>query len=330
MAFALAWQLSSSSGFEVPAHCGDEASFRRHLSALAGADAERGRPAHVLITGPDAQGRYSLALTLADEVRTLQDDDCRTLLRSAAVIAAAAVVPASPEDPEDPGSPDAHGDPGVLPAVPSAPSQSAEPPAAPSTQLPEPPPDARPSKVRDRAPRTRVSRATASYPRGRWRGGLGAGVGLAIGIVPNVAARFEVVAEATREPWGIRVMAGALSPTEARIGARGVTVLAVSTQIVARRQLVRRLHVGLGLSADWLRGRGRGVGEAQVDGVWMLAPLLDVTAIPVDRRAFRLEFGANLRIAANRPQFQVAGVGRLYEVPRFGFLAVIRGTWKFP
>lgn len=334
--------------FGVPSHCGTEAEFLRHLDELAGPDASRARPDALTIDGPDATGRYTLRLTLRAESRVLEDMQCETLLRTAAVIAVAAVPghtagepppsTSSPEPPapaKDPESSAAPPEPGSgLKVLPPPGRRRAESPNAARrgrdrTGARRDPVDPTDAKA-PRNPRAKDGGANDPSARQPWQGGLGAGAGLAIGLVPRVGARVEVLGEAFREPWGLRLGLAFVPPSERRLGGRSVSVLAVGGRVAARFRMLRALHLAAGADVDWVRGRGQGIQDARVVGLWMFSPVLELIAVPLDRRHIRLEVSAAGRVAALRPRFEVAGFGTLYETPRFAFLAMIRGVWKIP
>lgn len=320
-----AWLAVSSARqeFLVPPACGDEASFASQLQELGGADAEDAPYAGVHIEGPNVAGRYTLRLEMEHETRVLEDASCETLLRSAAVILAAAAA-----DPERSGGealPAAEPEPEPPPPSGDGSAAMTEPPAPVEPKLSERPTEApRPTAPAGPEPPAAARRAK------NWTGGLGLGAGLVVGLVPRVGARLELLGDLAFEPWALRFMVHAVPPARTRDGDASVEVLAVGGRIAARRRLIRALHLGLGAEVDWLRGRGVGVPDPRTAHLWMVSPLLELTAVPLDRPGVRLEIGAVLRVATTRPRFDVLGRGALYQVAPVSFLATIRGVWKIP
>jgi hypothetical protein len=80
---------------EVPDDCAPPGELKRALAELLGENMTVVRPVTLRITGPDARAEYRLQLRLPNDRRELRDAACRTLLRSAAVMIASAIVPAS-------------------------------------------------------------------------------------------------------------------------------------------------------------------------------------------------------------------------------------------
>jgi len=332
----LAW----SGVFEVPPGCGTEATFREQLHALVGADASRAMPSSLQISGPEADGHFRLRLRQGDEQRELRDVDCPTLLRSAAVIAAAAVTPSTA-----PGA-TTDEDPAPLPPPPVVPVVTPEPtptqpqaPPEPQRDAPEPQRDApqrdkpEPEPQRDepeREPPERAGRAARS-PRARppWQGELGLSAGIAYGIVPKVGAALEAVGGFARGPWGLRLTLRYIPTTRAETDGRSVAVMAAGGRAIARREIIPYLHLGVGADVDWLRGEGEGVPDAATAQVWMLSPSLELTVVPLPKPRLRLEIGVVGRVAAWRPRFEITGYGEIYETPRFAVLATLRGVWIF-
>lgn len=314
----------ASRTFEVPAACGDEASFAAHLEELGGAAMREERPAALRIDGPNAAGRYSLHLTMAHETRVLEDASCTTLLRSAAVIVAAAAA-----DPDAPGAELPTTEPAPEPETSDGPELG-----VPTTVDPTEPPPPRPAETAEPAPPPITPPARTETPELRrtntWTGGLGVGAGVAVGLVPRAGARLELVGDLAHEPWGIRFVAHVVPPARARDGEAVVEVMAAGARLAARVRLIRALHLALGAEVDWLRGRGVGVPDARTARLWMVSPLLELTAVPLDRARVRLEIGAVLRVATTRPRFELLGRGALYQVAPVSFLATIRGVWKIP
>jgi hypothetical protein len=74
--------------FQAPEGCGTHAEFSRELERLLGTEAPSAEPRSVLLERAET-GEYRLRIELRDGTRGLRHADCRTLFRSAIVIAAA-------------------------------------------------------------------------------------------------------------------------------------------------------------------------------------------------------------------------------------------------
>ncbi|HEX6271718.1 MAG TPA: hypothetical protein VFZ53_01695 [Polyangiaceae bacterium] len=120
---ASAGTVAAQGGFHAPETCGTQAEFSRELERLLGAEGPRATPQSVTIDGSDGAD-YRLLIVLREGTRELRHTDCRTLFRSAVVIAAASYQEerrrqASPAEPPAPASPRA---PPSAPPEPSSPS----------------------------------------------------------------------------------------------------------------------------------------------------------------------------------------------------------------
>lgn len=306
--------------FEVPERCGTEAEFRRELQALVGNAAQETEPAVLEIT-EQVDGQFRLQLELLGEVRELADADCRTLFRSAVVIAAASARSADPEPPAPAPAP-----PEPPPAPPAAAEVPEEPPRRPveaekaRVEPPPPPIDA-----------PRAARTTENEAPRPAKLALAAGIGLSGGTVPGTSALLEVRAGLDPAPVGLAVSARYWPGSEAERDGRSVHVTAVGGRAAALIELGSVLHTSLGLEVDRLSGTGQeGVSGRSSDAVWLLAGALDLNAIPWSVEDLRLELGLGVQLALVRPRFVVNGFGPVYEVPDVGGGAIIRGVWLFP
>lgn len=331
LAIELLGAPSSDVWFEVPSACGTEAGFVRQLEEFLGGDAGQAMPASLRIEGPDAQGLYRLQLVIDEERRELTDADCTTLLRSAAVIAAAAVTPAAEALPEPEPGPESS--PPESPPPESLPPESSEPmlPEA----LPEPLASIEPTPVqRPDEPDAGASEVALPTPEPRprprpsWLGSIGGGVGIAYGIVPRVGALLELEGGTARGPWGMTFGVRYVPTTREERDGRTAVVMAFGGRVAADRRIVEAFHVALGVDVDWLWGRGENIEETLSEGAWMVSPILELTAVPLRRPRARIEVSVVGRVAALQPRFEVAGFGTIYQPPRFGVLATISGFWR--
>jgi hypothetical protein len=279
--------------FDVPAECGDELAFRSELARLAGADAERARPAFLRIARENEGAAYRLTLVVGGRTRTLEHADCRVLLRSAAVIAAASVKAEAAAEPATP------------------------PPAPPPVPAPvvAPPPPAR-----------------AAFPpaRSRLEGDLAAGVGMAAGVVPNVTGALELRGGVRDGVLGASLGVRYFPARFVAVEGRGVDVWGLGLRGAAVLAPLPVLDLSLGLDADRLSGHGSGVSKPEHDFAWTLAPSAELAVIPFRNKHLALEVAAEGRYALVRPVFVVTGFQELYRVPSWGMVLVLRGAWHFP
>jgi hypothetical protein len=283
----IAGAAAAQSSVDVPENCGSQAEFAAELVRLLGAEASK-LSSYALRIAPAEHGEgHVLHLTLRGEQRELRDRDCRTLFKSAVVVAAASVRPDLIRDP-------------------SADEQAPEPEAA---AEPAPPPRAAP----------------VSTPSPPWRGRLGAGGGAIVGLVPAVAPVIELSGLVERSQWGalLSLRHATLTESEAQAG-RGVEVRAFGGRAGVTYHPVEFGRLSLGVEADFMVGRGTGVTTPLSDTAWSLAPSLELAAIPLQIEGLRLELAVQGRVALLRPRFQVEGVGDVYRVPQFGAAGLLR------
>jgi hypothetical protein len=341
--------------FEAPSNCGTAADFRRQLAALAGS-AVAIEPSLLQIRA-EAAG-YRLRLELGAEVRELVDSDCPALLRSAAVISAAAARAESAAAPDAPAAgaaapPAAAPEPPALPAtpapalVPAEPSSTPPPPAAPAaapspapTSAAAPPaaaPASRPAPpAAARAGGTTPARArelpqSAALPPFPARFAVSAGVGLTGGVLPGASALLELRAGLEPAPVGAALSAYYWPGSSTDQQGRSLDLSGLGARATALIALGAPVRAGVGLEVDRLSGSAAaGVAERGSDAAWRLAASLELNAIPWSIGRLRIELGAAAQLALIRPRFLVTGFGAVYRVPDAGGAAIIRGVWLFP
>jgi len=308
--------------FEVPAQCGNEAGFRRELEDLVGGPAREIEPSVLEIT-EQAEGGFELHLELMGEVREIVDADCRTLLRSAVVIAAAAargeqLQPAPPPPP------------------PPEPAPTAQPVAAEPLPAPPPPPPERVEKgevvvrVVEPPPPESIDAPSAASVARPATFALGAGIGLSGGTVPGASAVLDLRAGLDPAPVGFALSARYWPGSEAEEDGRSVHVTGLGGRAAALIELGSVFHTSLGLEIDRLAGTGQeGVLGRGTASVWLLSGALELTVIPWSVEGIRLELGLGAQLALVRPRFVVSGFGNVYEVPPVGGGAIIRAVWLF-
>lgn len=283
---------AETSLFELPPACGSESEFRTELVRLVGADAERAWPATLHILRDEPNATYVLKLEVGGRTRELSHADCRVLFRSALVVAAASVRP-------------------PLEAAPApAPATEAEP-------APEPKPAPQPDSIPSDSPPLQPT--------------LALGAGLALGVVPNADAAFELRAGLMRGLLGASLAVRYLPPRFVSTEGRGVDIQGLGFRLAGVVTPWPALALSAGLDADWLSGTGTsGIDKPSTDSAWTLAPSLEAALIPFKNNHLALELAVEGRLALQRPHFEVTGFRQVYEVPRFGLFALARGSWRFP
>ncbi len=320
---ALATRIAAAqTRFEVPQGCGTEADFRRELAALVGGAAQETLPAALEIS-EQPEGHFRLRLELPGEVREIADADCRTLFRSAVVIAAAAARGVEPEPPALPEPAEPEPPPPAASETPAAGVEPARPVEEEQEQLEVEPPGA--------AVDTPQSPSAPSKDLRPSKLALGAGIGLSAGTVPSASAVLEARAGLDPAPFGLALSARYWPGSGAESDGRRVHVTAVGGRVAALVELGSALHASLGLEVDRLSGTGQeGVSGRSSDTVWLLAGALELNVIPWSVDDLRLELGFGTQLALVRPRFVVDGYGDVYEVPPVGGGAIIRAVWLFP
>jgi hypothetical protein len=301
---------------QVPDGCGSDEEFTRELERLLGPDAAEAQPLSVVISPPDASGTYTLRIELVTGVRELHHVDCRTLFRSAIVVAAASVR----ADIEAPSS-----------------SPPASPPSAESATPPSPPPAvSRPIPQPHRSnpqplvhPLEPVVRSTGEAP--RVCGSVAAGGGAVVGLLPGVAGLVEVGGAVDRGRWGAGIGFWVLPGTTKDAGGNpGVDVSAGGAALALRFAPFAFARASAGVGVYRLTGSGTGVREQLTDRAWSVAPIVELTGVSPSVGGAALELGLQAQWWAVPASFQVSGFGEVYRVSTFGAAAVARGTWHFP
>lgn len=276
---------------DAPPGCGSEAELRGELTRLLGADAARAEPLLLQIRTPESEdAEYALELEVQGERRTLRDRDCRALFKAALVMAASAVEPSRVQ------------------AV------------APDTER----------AAVHALPSTDEKRASAAQPHLAWRAHVDAGAGIAFGVLPSPAPRFELSAGIERGAFGALLALQYLMPEEKRAGdGHGVRAWALGARAAATFAPVELLRLGAGVEIDRLRGTGLGSQSPDSDSVWMVAPLVEAALVPLQSGPLRLELGLDAHYAVLRPRFEILGYGTVFQVARFGGSAFARVGWQF-
>ncbi len=310
--------------FQIPEECGSEAEFRKELERLLGAAAPEALPSQLVIARSVADpSQYTLRLQLSGEIREIEDPDCRTLLRSAVVIAAAAGRAQSPPAAASP-------PPAALGPPPADFAESPPPaaPAPPSAELAESPPPAAPAPP---SSRTEAPRPAPPFAvEGPAVHALSAGLGVSSGVLPGPSAALELGASVEPAPWGLAVSFRYWPEKSITSEGRGLSVSAFGGRVAGLLSLSAPVQLTLGVDVNRLSGSGaESVSRRGSDTAWQIAPSMGFAAIPWSVGHLRLELGLLGHVSLVRPRFLVIGYGDVYEVPEFGGSAIVRGAWLF-
>lgn len=299
---------------DVPADCGSRAEFERELERLLGPVE---RPDYAVRLAPVEGGAYRLSVTVRGERRELNDTDCRTLFKSAAVVIAVAVNPdLNPSAAADePSTAEAQPPTNTTPSAPSEPSTS-------------PAPSRSPSK--NDTPEARDERTPQSNDATPHRFGIGAGAGLIAGLLPEPAPLIELRALLEPSRFGGLLALRYVAPTTEHLAdEREVKIRAFGARLAASYRPFELTRLSVGLESDLMLGRASGVAKPLSDSAWSLATSLDVGLIPLKYSIFELELAGFGRLALLRPRFEIEGFGEAYRVPAFAGGGAIRANAFF-
>lgn len=299
--------------FSAPVECGSEQEFLTEVRALQRTDAESMRVTSVTIS-ERAAGGYELSVEAPEGERVLTDADCRTLFRSAVVIAAAAGEPASaPATSEAPPATEAS----------PAPVQTA-PVAAPPATVGSAPPAAPVAEPEG-------SDALAARAPSHLSIRLATGAGAAAGLSPDIALQLELGAAFGSDVWGGSVMVKYLPQRSATTeGELGLDIETIGGRSGVYYSPLSFLRLEAGLAVYRLTARGTGIRRPSTDSVWLAAPELELVFVARLSSAWALEVGPQGRVGLTQPSFQVEPYKEVFQVPRFGGALVFRVQWGWP
>lgn len=316
---------------EVPAECGSREAFLTEIAALQPAAATRLAVSELVITRR-RDDVYTLHLVSDEGERTLTDADCRTLFKTAVVIAAtmADLPPTAPETAPSgdngetvaPIGADARSSPEAV-VAPSTP-QPAPTPADPADQPPvAPPPSTREQVFADSVPPSPSATPTESVV---WQ--FGAGAAGCYGLSPDPHVGLEGVAGLTGKRWGGHVAVRVLPPRSMRINNElGLRQTVFGARLSAARFLTDWLRLSAGLSGYWISAQGLGISDPTTDAVGLLAPELEFAASLLTKPELRAEIALHGRLGLSRPRFEIDSGTLVYQLPRLGGAAVLRILW---
>ncbi len=271
---------------------------------------------------PDGQ-QFRLDWSDAQGIRTLHDPDCRTLFRSLIVMAVASFRAQKLEEPP-----------------PTEPSVSAPEPAPEEQPLPPPTSsvEAAPPLVPEtpRAPSARSPRSSTQVSPARRDLGSGSplhiggegslGIGGAVSLFPSPAFFAEVSGAALVGSGGLSLALRYFPPSSSTLaGPVGIQLDAWAGRVGALFEPMPRLRADLGFSATYLLGEGLGVRSPSRDGVWLLAPELDISAQILASGTWGVDVGLRGWVALNAPRFEIDGEGEIYRAPPAGAALFLRG-----
>lgn len=263
--------------------------------------------------------------------RTFRDPDCRTLFRTAIVIAVSSVRDREASEPPT-DAPDAQ----VLAPVAAGAAATGAAAGGPEGEVPESPievaepltpetptrvekPTGRPKSV----PRPR-DRRTGNPLRVRGEGGIA--LGGAVALFPKPAFFAELSGGLVLGRAGTSLSVRYLPRSKANTSeSLGIQLEAWGGRLGAFYEPLRWLRADLGLGVTYLIGTGLGVRNPGSDGVWLFAPELDASARLLAEDPFSLDLGLRGWVALNTPRFEIDGEGEIYRVPPAGAAFFLRG-----
>lgn len=274
-----------------------------------------------VIIAPDGD-QFRLDWSDAQGMRTLRDPDCRTLFRSLIVMAVASVRAQRLENPA----------PEPAPSAPEPPPEEALPPPATTSAETAPPlvPET-PRAARTRSPRRSIPDAPAERDRGGRTplpiDGEGAlGIGGAASLFPNPAFFAELSGTVLLGPGGLSLALRYFPPSSSTLtGSVGVQLDAWAGRFGVLFEPIPSLRADLGFSATYLLGEGLGIRNPSRDGVWLLAPELDLSAQVLRKGIWGLDVGLRGWVAGNSPRFEIDGEGEIYRTPPAGAALFLKG-----
>lgn len=345
--------------FSVPPGCGSLQALFRRLSRLLGPNAAVWAMPDDLHIEPREDGEFILELRFAKQVRRMQDRHCPTLMRTAAVVLAAAAGGLELDDIEDAlAEGEASGDvtvqaghgkppPAAVPATAgetvarrsSTATGSATVADRPTTKgaesrvSPAGRADA-PRRVEAKAQAEDTGGAAAAASRSRdgstailW--GVGVGGGLVTGLGPKLAPRFELVGRVERGLWGIAWGGYYVMPTSARLQERSIAVQIVGTRLGATFRPLSMVRLSIGPELAW--GLGRGTGPQVVStpaGGWVPALFATCAINPLAFVGADLELALSTRAALARPSYLIGGGGEVFRMPPWSAGISARLWWN--
>ncbi len=328
--------------FDVPTECASMSEFRHILAQEHQIElAELSGVELLLETGEEG---YVLSWRDPSTERKFVEEDCRTLFRTAVVIAASFIHPegateAGADSPKQEGALLMVGQPerpaevepsdqGEISSESEAAPQDAEPmaPALKQDQASEE--DALPNdegtSEGERAPDSPPP-AASLWP---LQTELSVGAGIRLGLSPSVGILLEGEGALLFGPLGLAVALAYAPPTthflEEEVGIRLESWL---LQVGAAFRPLERLRIDLGFCAVRVVGESSNVSNPARDGVWMWAPRLDTAVVVAQHRVVDLEVVGSLWVGANTPRFEISRVGEIYRLPRLGGALYFRGNF---
>ena len=288
VAFVAHGTTFAESRFQVPPDCGSQAEFSRELERLLGGQAAQAEPLSVAIGGDGAD--FLLRIVLREGTRELRHTDCRTLFRSAVVIAAASYERERRRHP---------------------------PPSNATVASPT-------RETRER----REPQSERSVPfEPRVAAGVGATLGPLPGAAPLFELSLGVVRDRVGLLLAVRYLSGT---EERKPSGHGVMINALGARALVSFEPWHRLRTAAGAGVYRLNGHGRGTVQPLSDTTYTVAPVLEISAVLLHHESLELELGIGAHVAAVRPRFLIGGFGEVYEVPATGGEGLFRVIWLIP
>jgi hypothetical protein len=279
----------AESRFQAPQDCGSQAEFSRELERLLGGQATHAEPLSVVIDG-EGGADYRLRIVLREGTRELRHTDCRTLFRSAVVIAAASYER----------------------------ERRRHPPRSNATV-------ASPTREARGRREPQAERSMSFEP--RVAAGAGAALGPLPGVAPLFELSLGVVRNRVGFLVAVRYLSGT---EERKPSGHGVLINALGARALVSFEPWHRLRTAAGATVYRLNGHGRGTVQPLSDATYTVEPVLEISAVLLRSEALELELGVGAHFAAVRPSFLIGGFGEVYEVPAFGGEGLFRIIWLIP
>lgn len=314
---AAAQPSPSGLSLDAPEGCPDVAALESEIASLVGRAIEEiplpeGLDRHIAIARE--AGRFTLSVSDADGVRRLRDGSCSALVRAAALIIALRI--------------DADAATLAAASAAEAPATSAGPTTS-DAAAGAPPTDAAPSATADARPRARYEydafewsrRLSSPYaPPTLPPFAIGVGVFAEAGVVPVISASLAVdlVVRVDRFETRVRI---AYVVEEAQPASFGVVASAVlGTALACGRPFEADFPLAFcgGLEAGPLIARSFGVTNAADTASWTLAGVAGLWLPLIPWPGIDIALGTELWIRVYRPDFQIEGIGSVWDADAYG------------
>ena len=319
----------SAFSLHIAPECGSNEAFAGRVAALLGQPTDGlAWPPGQLSLGPHDAGGYRLALSLAGQLRELDDAACASLFAAAVVMVAASFEQARAVDVE----PLAHTEHAALLSAPARTGNSAahelsKPAVRSVTALAHGPWRSRRSDAAARA--SKDDQAVAETPPVRARASLAAGGGVVLGLLPGAHAQLELAGLAALGPLDLGLTVRYLAPRDLSVPEGSVTLQGVGATVALSYRVTSWLAAGAGLDVHALQGRAHGFAGARRDFAYTAGARAEAWGTVLRAGGLVLAVGV-AGLYQPRPATFVSRQGhRLLAANPWGFQAGVRGAWDF-